>query len=161
MFPFRDLLNRICYATNDTKTPIKCSFISVFVNVVGNIVLVKVLGVYGLAVATVMASIISVALLVYYLSRNNIRIFKKDNFADLIKIAVCSSITWVAIMLLKTKVNYFDLNFAMKFLYLAVLTGAALMIYAIFSIILKVNVILQIKEYVWDMTNNMGKQRRK
>lgn len=161
MFPFRDLLNRICYATNDTKTPIKCSFISVLVNVVGNIVLVKVLGVYGLAVATVMASIISVALLVYYLRRNNIRIFKKDNFADLIKIAVCSSITWVAIMLLKTKVNYFDLNFAMKFLYLAVLTGAALMIYAIFSIILKVNVILQIKEYVWDMTNNMGKQRRK
>ena len=38
------------------------------VNVVGNITLVKVMGVYGLAVATVIASVISVALLIHYLA---------------------------------------------------------------------------------------------
>ena len=123
--------------------------------------MVKVMGVYGLAVATVIASVISVALLIHYLRKNNIHIFKKDNLTDLIKIVICSAITWIAIALLKTRVNYFDLNFVMKFWCLAVLTGVALMIYALFSMVLKVNVMLQIKEYVWGLTNNMGKQRRK
>ena len=145
MFPFRDLLNRICYALNDTKTPIKCSFVSVSVNVVGNMTLVKVMGVYGLAVATVIASVISVALLIHYLRKNNIHVFKKDNLTDLIKIVICSAITWIAIALLKTRVNYFDLNFVMKFWCLAVLTGVALMIYALFSKVLKLNVMLHIK----------------
>lgn len=60
----RDLLNRICYATKYTyMTAISASF-GFVLNIVLNLVLTKILGIYGLALATTLSSILATIILV-------------------------------------------------------------------------------------------------
>ncbi|MDO5331462.1 MAG: murein biosynthesis integral membrane protein MurJ [Bacillota bacterium] len=62
----RSFLDKIFYSVHDTVTPVKCSIVAVFFNIVLNITLVKVMGHAGLALATSISQIIS-TLLEYYL----------------------------------------------------------------------------------------------
>ena len=58
----RDILYRVFYSMSDTKTPMINGSISLIINIVLNIVLIKPLGFIGLAISTSIASIITVIL---------------------------------------------------------------------------------------------------
>lgn len=59
----RDVLVRALYSLSDTKTPMINSSIALGINIVLNLILIKVLGYAGLAISTSLASIITVLLL--------------------------------------------------------------------------------------------------
>lgn len=160
LFPFRDLLNRICYATNDTKTPIICSFASVSANIVGNILLVRFLGVYGLPIATIIASVISIVLMKYFMGQNGIQVLKRNNLIDIVKIIVCSVIAFAVGVLIKSKINYFEHNFIVKFFCLSCLAGISFIVYVAFSLMLKVSPAIQSKESLSDWINYNFRPRK-
>lgn len=56
-FGVQDILNKSFYALKDTKTPMKYGIISIIINIVLNIILVRSLDLAGLALATAIASI--------------------------------------------------------------------------------------------------------
>jgi len=57
----RDLIYRYFYAQSDTKTPVKNSLLVSAVNISVSIVLAKMIGVYGIIIGTVVASLVSFA----------------------------------------------------------------------------------------------------
>lgn len=65
------LLVRGFYAYKDTKTPVIVSFITVFINIILSVVVIKVLrfDVWGLGLSYAVASNVSVLLLLYFLSK--------------------------------------------------------------------------------------------
>ncbi|MBR0463552.1 MAG: murein biosynthesis integral membrane protein MurJ [Clostridia bacterium] len=68
-FGMRDILNRAFHACQDTRTPMVNSVITMVLNIALNIVLVRVMGVGGLALATSIAASVGVLLLLTLLRR--------------------------------------------------------------------------------------------
>lgn len=65
----RDILNRAFYAMQDTRTPVINSIISIAINIVLNLILIKFMGHGGLALATSIANILTIVLLVFSLNK--------------------------------------------------------------------------------------------
>lgn len=64
----RDFLNRLYYALGETRKTAVYSTASFVINIVGNLILIRIIGVYGLAVANILAAMVVCLLL--YLSLN-------------------------------------------------------------------------------------------
>lgn len=62
-FGLRDILDKVFYSLKDTKTPMLNGIISMTLNIILNIILVKIIGHAGLALATSLSSIICILLL--------------------------------------------------------------------------------------------------
>ena len=62
-FGLREILSRVFYSMQDTKTPMKNAVIGVFFNIILNIILSKYMGIGGLALATSIAAIVTTILL--------------------------------------------------------------------------------------------------
>ena len=62
-FGLRDILSRVYYALQDTKTPTIKDTVAVVLNIVLNIILSKYLGIGGLALATSISVIVGTGLL--------------------------------------------------------------------------------------------------
>lgn len=56
-------LQRLFFATHDTRSPARFSIITIIVNIVGDLILVRVLNVDGLALATALAAMVNATLL--------------------------------------------------------------------------------------------------
>lgn len=65
-FSFVNVLTRVFHADKDTKTPVKCAFISFVVNIIFNLILMKPLGHIGIALAASVAAMVN-AMILYYL----------------------------------------------------------------------------------------------
>ena len=59
----REVLSRAFYALNDTKTPVRNSVISVIINIILNITLSRIMGIFGLALATSISAIIATVMM--------------------------------------------------------------------------------------------------
>lgn len=68
-FGLREILVRAFYSLKDTKTPMINGVISVVLNIILNISLIKFMGVNGLALATSLSSILAVCLLINSLNK--------------------------------------------------------------------------------------------
>ncbi|WP_170075498.1 murein biosynthesis integral membrane protein MurJ [Paraclostridium dentum] len=62
-FGLRDIVDKVFFSLKDTKTPMINGIIAVILNIVLNVILVKVMGYGGLALATSLSSLICIALL--------------------------------------------------------------------------------------------------
>lgn len=69
-FGLREILNKVFYALQDTKTPMLNGAIAMGLNVVLNIILIKLWGYAGLALATSISSLICISLLFSSLKKN-------------------------------------------------------------------------------------------
>lgn len=141
-------LIKIFYSFKNTKTPLILGAIIVSINIVGNIILSKILGVYGIALATSIASIIGF-ILYYQIIKN--KYFKNENFIipvkKILKIILLSILLGVISLFLKPYLLSPSLNllsFAFKFL----ITGTILTItYCYFAYLLKLQELQIIKGY--------------
>jgi putative peptidoglycan lipid II flippase len=80
------------YSLYDTKTPVKIAVGCVVLNILCNLLFVKVLAHGGLALGTSIASIMNVALLLIMLQRKSKNLIDRKLFLKLAKIMVCSII---------------------------------------------------------------------
>jgi putative peptidoglycan lipid II flippase len=99
------------FANEDTKTPIKISIVSISVNLVFNLILIRDFQHVGLAMATAISAWANAILLFYVLSKKFNYRFDKTIFMDFIKIVLSSLIMIVSIILI---MNLGTINFTVK-----------------------------------------------
>jgi putative peptidoglycan lipid II flippase len=86
------------YSLRDSRTPVTVSIVSVAANVILSVVLVRVLGYAGLALATALAAVLNAALLLWLLRRRMSGIDGRAVAVAFGKVAVASAIMAVAAM---------------------------------------------------------------
>ena len=139
-FGLREILGKVFYALQDTKTPMRNSVIAVVMNIVLNIILVKYLKIAGLALATSISAIICIFLLFGSLKK------KMDYFGQdkIIKTTIKSIISAIIMGI----VTYFiydsvssllGIGFIKEAISLAVSIGIGAITYGILVILLKVD----------------------
>ena len=91
-YGFRDILSRVFYSFNDTKTPTINAIIGVTINIVLNIILSRFLGIGGLALATSISAIITAGLLFSSLSKKKLSLGFKNSLKKIVKIFIAALI---------------------------------------------------------------------
>lgn len=79
------VLIRAFYALNDTKTPVKLAITAVITNIILSMILVKVMAQNGLALASSIATMIQMGLLLIFLQKKIGNLKLKSLFADFLK----------------------------------------------------------------------------
>lgn len=95
------------YAQKDTKTPMKISIFSLILNVVMNLILIRIIGMYCVIVSTTMSAILSCIVAILLLKKDKKFYINSSNFKFLIKVVFVSIISCVFVPLLFFKLNLF------------------------------------------------------
>lgn len=90
-FAFREILARVFYSMNDTRTPTFNAAIAVVINIALNIILSQLMGINGLALATTTASILGSFFLMLALKRQgNMKIHYRELLGKTLKIGLAA-----------------------------------------------------------------------
>ncbi|MGB5823481.1 MAG: murein biosynthesis integral membrane protein MurJ [Proteocatella sp.] len=104
-FGLRDILSRVFYSIQDTKTPMINAAIGMVLNIILNIILSKYMGIGGLALATSISAIFTTGLLFISLHKKIGSFGLKHIFVSFVKISFASLIMG---LLAKTSFDYFS-----------------------------------------------------
>lgn len=92
-FGYREILSKVFYSLQDTKTPTYNAALGIIINIILNIVLSRYMGINGLALATSLATTIT-AVLLYFKLRKKIGDFGlKESLVSLIKVLLASIVS--------------------------------------------------------------------
>ncbi len=91
-FGVRDLLNRAFHSVKDTKTPMANSAVTVVINIILNLILVRVMGASGLALATSVSGILGACMLFVRLRGKLGKMGARSTLYELIKIGICTAV---------------------------------------------------------------------
>ncbi len=97
---FCELLNKSFFAMHDSKTPMKTSIIGMVCNMGLSVILSRMMGFGGLALATALASVINAIALFIYMKRKQKQIFSSADFLNFGKILLADIIMAVAVWIL-------------------------------------------------------------
>ncbi len=139
-FGLRDILGKVFYALQDTKTPMINGAIAMIMNIVLNIILVKYLQLAGLALATSISAIICIFLLFGSLKKK-MGYFGQDKIIktmikSVISAAVMGIVTHFAYDMIS---NLLGVGFVKEAISLVVSIGIGAITYAILVVVLKVD----------------------
>ncbi|MDY2987963.1 MAG: murein biosynthesis integral membrane protein MurJ [Peptoniphilus sp.] len=141
----REIVSRAFYAIMDTKTPVVNSVVMVGVNIVLSMVMMKVYGIRGLALATSISFIVGAILMVLSLKSRLGRMFSTINISDLMKITIAT----VCMGILASVVYSFSSRFIGSIVSLLIAIVVAGGVYLLAILVLKVsevqNIINKIK----------------
>ena len=140
----RDITSRAFYSLQDTKTPVKNAVIAVFINMICSIILVKVLGIGGLAVSSSISSILGALLLILDLRKKIGNLGLKSSILTFIKCSIASIIMGILV------INSYNivLNFSTEIIALIISVFIGIFTYYIMNIILRVDEVLIITNQI-------------
>ncbi|MCR5536184.1 MAG: murein biosynthesis integral membrane protein MurJ [Succinivibrio sp.] len=116
-------------ALQDTKTPVRCSVISIGANIVSNLILVMPLGYVGLALSTALAAYVNCILLLYLLHKKDIYTPSGSCLAFVLRALLAGLIMCVALRYLSPAFElWVQMSLLTSILYLGalILAGAAI-----------------------------------
>lgn len=99
-YGIREVLNRIFYSFQDTKTPLYSATISVVLNIILNLILSTYMGIGGLALATSISALFCSALLVINLRKKIGSFGLKGYFITFMKVILASSMMVIMVYIL-------------------------------------------------------------
>lgn len=103
---FRDVLIRVHYAFNDSKSPMFNGIITVILNITFSILLANIFGIIGIPIATSISSIAS-AIMAFYTIRKHINILPKlTNFKNYFKMLILLIISFIICYICKYYIAY-------------------------------------------------------
>ena len=118
-------------ARQDTKTPVRCSLISIASNIVFNLILIKPLGYVGLALSTALAAYVNAALLLILLHRKAIYTPSLRTVVFILKTAIAGLVMALAVRAISPEnEEWFSMSTPSSILYLAFCVTAGALIYA-------------------------------
>ncbi len=88
LLSIRDISNRVYYAYDDTKTPVKIGILSVAINIVLDFILSRLIGVMGITLATSISNSISAIMMAFFIRKYNRRIFDRRFLVETIVLVV-------------------------------------------------------------------------
>ena len=140
----RDITSRAFYSLQDTKTPVKNAVIAVFINMICSIILVKVLGIGGLALSASISSILGALLLILDLRKKIGNLGLKSSILTFIKCSIASIIMGILV------INSYNivLNFSTDIIALIISVFIGIFTYYIMNIILRVDEVLIITNQI-------------
>lgn len=145
-YGLRDILSKVFYSLQDTRTPMINGAIAMAMNIVLNIILVKYLQLSGLALATSISAIICIFLLFYKL-KNKIGYFGQDKIIDTtLKVILSSIIMGICTFILyKSIISFLGTQYIHMIiaLFSSVLVGV--LVYSILIVLFKVEEVIVIK----------------
>ncbi|MFR2795610.1 murein biosynthesis integral membrane protein MurJ [Romboutsia timonensis] len=160
----REILNRVFYSLQDTKTPMINGAFAMVINIILNIILINFLGYAGLAIGTSISSLICIILLFNSLKKK-IRYFGQDKIIktmikSLIASIIMGVITYIVYNIL---INILGIGviFEVIALFAAICIGA--IIYGIAVTILRieeVSIVTELLRKKLNINNNHGKHNK-
>ena len=109
-YGLKDILSKSFYSLQDTKIPVRNAMISVIINILLSITLVKVIGIGGLALASSISAIITTILLAISLRRKVGKIGFSKILSVFIKVSIASVVMGIAISTLYDKIFLHGIN---------------------------------------------------
>ena len=88
------------YAQKDTRTPMRISIFSLIFNIISNLILIKIVGMYCVVISTTASAVLSCFLSLFFLRKKNVFYLKINNLFFLLKILLISVISCVFVPLL-------------------------------------------------------------
>ena len=144
-YGMRDILNRAFHACQDTRTPMLNSVVTMGLNVVLNIILVRVMGVGGLALATSISATVGVVFLLGLLRRKIGRLGGRDTMLQLGRIAL-ATVAAAGACLLLDRVMPTARSAAQSLGRLVVITGASVIVYMGCALLLRVRQVASVRQ---------------
>jgi len=135
-FGLREILTRAFYSLKDSKTPMNNGIIALVINIVLNIILSKLLGISGLALATSISAIFCSTLLFVSLRKKIGPFGTKQIFISFLKILFASLIMG---LLAKLSFNYLRINIFSQNLSLLIAIGIGALTYFVIIYFMKIN----------------------
>lgn len=139
-FGLRDILSKVFYALQDTKTPMINGAIAMIMNIVLNIILVKYLQLAGLALATSISAIVCIFLLfgslkkkIGYFGQDKIM---KTTIKSIVSAAIMGVVTYFAYDIVS---NLLGIGFIKEAVSLAISVAIGAITYGILVVVLKVD----------------------
>lgn len=156
-FGLRDILGKVFYSLQDTKTPMTNGVLAMSMNIVLNIILVRHLEIAGLSLATSISAIICIFLLFNSLKKK-IGYFGQDK---IIKTTIKSIVAAVVMGIVTYFVynivsNLLGLGFAKEAVSLAISVGVGAITYGILVVVLKVDEINVITDVMKKKLNRVA-----
>lgn len=130
----RDILVRVYYSLQDTKTPMKNSLLCVGFNIGFNLIFIKYLKAPGIALATSIASILAVLFLTYNLRKKIGQLNGKQMLITLIKTGISGMIMCAVVLFIYSKLLLIN-----SILALIVSVGVGAIVYLVMVMLLKVD----------------------
>lgn len=141
-FGMRDFLSRMFHALKDTKKPFYVSCVVVATNVVLNVILRKVMGANGLALATSIAGYVGTAILLALLRMRFGRIGFKRVAKELVKIVISTAVCAIVCIGMNAAVPA-AVGTARVFVRLLVCAGASIVAYGACCLALRVKPLME------------------
>ena len=156
-FGLRDILGKVFYALQDTKTPMINGAMTMVMNIVLNIILVKYLQLAGLALATSISAIVCIFLLFSSLKKK-IGYFGQDKIIkttikSIVSAIVMGIVTYFTYNMIS---NLLDIGFVREAISLVISVGVGGITYGILVIVLKVDEINIITNMVKTKLKNVA-----
>lgn len=156
-FGLRDILDKLFYELQDTKTPMINGAIAMDMNIVLNIILVKYLQLAGLALVTSISAIVCIFLLFGSLKKK-IGYFGQDKIIKTTTKSIVSAVvkgiaTYFAYYIIS---KLLWIGFIKEVISLVVSVGIGAIIYGIFVVVLKIEEINIIIDMVKKKLNNVA-----
>ena len=145
-YMFRDSITRIYYSFNDSRTPFMIAISSIALKFIFNSILVRFLGINGIALSTVFITTINATLLAF-LIRKRISLGYRAFVKQIIKIVLAGLIAFgfgVAIHLFLGKI--LASTFILKIIKVSIVFFLSLAVYILFSMLFKVEYLFDVKE---------------
>ncbi len=145
-YMFRDSITRLYYSFNDSRTPFFIAIGSIALKLIFNSILVKSMGINGIALSTAIITLINGTILAF-LIRKKISIGYRAFSKQIIKILICAIIAFCfgfALSFLFGKI--IPLNFVTKIIRVVLVFFVTAGIYALFAHIFRVEYLEDLKE---------------
>lgn len=138
-FGVRDILGKVFYSIQDTKTPMVNGVIAIIINIVLNFIFIKYIGYAGLALATSISALVCVMLLFRNLKRK-IGYFGQDKiFSTTVKSIIAAIVMGIITsMIFKYTKSLIGIGFVKEVITLIISIGIGAIVYGLLIIILKV-----------------------
>lgn len=124
-FSVKDVLFNVFYAVEDSKTPTVNSVVALFLNLGLNLLLMRWMGVAGLALATTVSGFLTMLLMGWSLRRKMGRLGLRALAGRMLKMLACTAVMAVAVLLIYDKMFLVTASVTVSLL-VAVLAGAAI-----------------------------------
>ncbi|MBQ9149741.1 murein biosynthesis integral membrane protein MurJ [bacterium] len=145
-YMFRDSITRIYYSFNDSKTPFYIAISSIALKFIFNSILVKPLGINGIALSTVIITTINACLLAW-LIRKKISLGYKPFIKQIFKILICAFVAFIIGAFLNTILAKLLIEtFIFKIIKVTIIFVVSLSVYILISSLLKIEYLQDVKE---------------
>lgn len=147
-YMFRDSITRLYYAFNDSKTPFYIAMGSILLKLIFNSLLVKPMGINGIALSTTIITLINATLLAF-LIRKKISIGYRHFMTQMAKFIFCALVAYVIGYFLNEFIAiYLNTSFILKIVKVLITFSVIFSIYISLSHLLKVEYLEDLKEKV-------------